>query len=335
MANKVTIMDVAKRVGVSKSTASDALNFRRSTSAATREKVLEAAKSMGYKPNYAAQSLSTKKTMMIGVLVYGLRDLHTAVLVECFADELAKYSYEMLLMIAQNKRELAFDYISKLSSGMADGIINLLPALTAAEARTAARGVPIITYLRREPQCPTYMDYVPGTMEALNHLWSQGHRRIGFLAEREAAKDIGEDGRILGYKQFLSQKGSLDENMIVYTEMHNSFYEICAKIETLYNRGATAIFTFNDAKALIAIQWAHQKGIRIPEDLSILGFNDSPEASTAVPALTTVQMPIRPIVSATIEALIAAIEMRPAPQQQIIVPHLIIRESTAKPKEVS
>ena len=326
-------MDVAKRVGVSKSTASDALNFRRSTSPATREKVLEAAKALGYKPNYAAQSLSTKKTMMIGLLIYGLRDLHNAALVECFADELAKYSYEMLLIIAQNKRDLAFDYLSKLSSGMVDGIINLLPALTATEARTAARGVPIVTYLRREPQCPTYMDYIPGTMEALNHLWSLGHRRIGFLAEHEVAKDLGEDGRILGYNQFFSQKGCLDEDMIVYTEIHNGFYEICEKIETLYNRGATAIFTFTDAKALIAIQWAHQKGIRAPEDFSILGFNDSPEASTAVPSLTTVQIPIRPIVTATVEALVAAIEMRPAPQQQVIVPHLIIRESTAKPKE--
>lgn len=335
MAKSIKVSDVANRLGISKTTVSHALSGNRPTSSRTRKRVFEAVRTLGYTPNYAARTLATKKTMLVAILAPDMSNPFTASLLSSFGKALSANSYNMLLAIVE-EHDCAVNYLRQFASGMVDGIINMVPAISALEARALCQDLPLVTFMRDEIECPTYVDYIDGAKSAMSHLWGLGHRKIGMIAFHENAPDANEEGRVLGYREFLHMQGQTNTDELLFFGSGHNDSELAHQAECLYKKGVTAIFTSNDEMATGVINWSFNKGLKVPDDLSVIGFNDSPIAHSACPPLTTVQLPIRPLAQSTVEALLSRMNGGRHPsQKEFIIPRLVVRSSTSKPKIVS
>ena len=161
MSNHVTIADVANHLGVSKSTVSHALSGKRRISTEVRRQVMEAVEELGYRPNFAARVMNTRRTGLVGVLVENLNNPHTTALLEELGREFSRHSIQMVLGTA-DRLENGRTLLGKFSNGMVDGILNTLPELDENEAQKLAGGVPLITY-RRHRDAPLIIDFAAGT----------------------------------------------------------------------------------------------------------------------------------------------------------------------------
>jgi len=326
MANRVTIDDIARRAGVSKSTVSHALSGRRPISNKVRQRILDVVDRVGYRPSSTARSLAMRKTMVIGVLTPGIQNPYSAAFVETLERAMKERNYKMLLGISSDRQE-ALAYLRDFRSGMVDWVMNMVSSLSSLDARLACRDIPVVTYQRPEPESPVYLDFISGVLQGMEHLWSLGHRRIGFIATNTAAPEELEEQRLLGYRQYLDrQQVEVDPELIMEGggRMEDGF-ELGAR---LHRRGATAIFASNDLMAMGVLHWARESEVNVPRDLSVIGFDDIPQAVYAVPPLTTVQIPLRVLSSVMVRELVNRIEGQTHMQQEVVVPKLIIRKST-------
>lgn len=328
MSSRITLNDVALEAGVSKSTVSFVLNKNRPISKPVTQKVLEAVEKLRYTPNEAARMLSSHSNRVIGVLIITCNDPFTGMILESINKELTARGYRMQLCIAGEGRENAVAALERLSAGgTVDGIINMLPALGVSETLRNCNRVPAVTYLRPQITSPVYVDFIAGIRNLLDYLYALGHRKIGFITKTEPSKDVAEEPRLTGFKQFLSAKG-LDSgaNLIeVGDGIMESGIQLAPK---LYEQGVTAIACFNDQTAAGVLFWCHENKIRVPEQLSVAGFDDSPITEFVYPPLTTVQLPAQELGEMTVAAVIDRIDGKNTGQHRILTPRLIIREST-------
>ena len=328
---RVKISDVAKVAGVSSSTVSHVLSGNRPISPEVCLRVRQVIESLGYRPNYAAKSLASHRTMKVGVVSDEISNSISGVLVEAMNRYLRENGYSMLLGVCEFKKENAINYLREFSSGMVDGVINMIGSVSVQEAARECKTVPTITYLRAHQECPVYYDRTSGIILALEHLWSLGHRKIGFIAVSDTNPETAVEEREIGYRQFFVRMGiQPDENLIVTG--NNKIESGYIYAEKLMKAGATAIMASNDMMAVGVLQWAHQNQIRVPDELSVAGFDDAPIALAVAPTLTTVQMPIDILAEKTVNALISKIKGETPRQQEVLVPRLIIRNSTGKVK---
>jgi DNA-binding LacI/PurR family transcriptional regulator len=323
--SRTSILNVARIAGVSKSTVSNTFSGRKNVNPEMRRRILEIAGKVGYRPHYAAQVLATRKTMMIGVLLSELYNPNTAAIVQNLEQALLKYNYKMLLGLTYNNHDRGIEYLRQFATGMVDGIINTLPEVTFSEAVRECQDLPIVTWCSPAPESPVYMDFPTGVQAALEHLWELGHRKIGFISLAGAIRIIGCKSDI--YTNFYARHGvTPDETLCVGGDSQaESGYRLGS---VLHDRGVTAIFSGNDLMAFGILRWAREAGLRVPEDLSVIGFDDNPMATLVSPPLTTVQMPVSRLAEITVQGLIDRIEGKPLRQQEVIVPRLIVRQST-------
>ncbi len=324
-------MTVAKKAGVSASTVSYVLSGKRTISPKVCRKVRKIIDELGYRANPAARTLSSKKSMQIGIVTDEISNSISSCLVETLEEKFSRHGYKVLLGISKWDRPKAFQYIREFASGMTDGIINMVGGISIDEAIRESRGIPVITHMRPQKESPVYIDMLTGSMLVMEHLWSLGHRKIGFIRTPDDAPEVGMERREMGYRQFFARMAiNPPENLIMEGKglVENGYR--CA--EPLLKAGATAIFASNDMMAVGVLQWAYQKGIKVPEELSVAGFDDSPIALAVSPPLTTVQIPVTIIAEKTAQALIDRINGKEIVRQEVIVPTLIVRQSTGKPK---
>jgi LacI family transcriptional regulator len=329
MAANVTIADVARRVGVSPSTVSHALSRKRPVSRELRQQIQMAIQEMGYRPHFAARSLVNRKTGMIGLLVSELYNPATGALVEAFEKALFERGYKMLLGLVLGDTARLESYLHEFGSGMVEGVINLDPNFESAQLRRQLVGVPVITYLRPVADTPVHIDRAAGVMQAMEHLWTLGHRQIGLItADPQTRGGAGAGPREMGYRNFyLRQQVAVRPEWIAYGDWRmETGYE---HAEGLIRCGCTAIVAGNDLIAIGSIRRARELGLSVPADLSVVGFDDSPMALMVDPPLTTIQKNETDLARWTVEALIDRIVGRPPQQQRVIVPRLIVRGSTA------
>lgn len=329
MPANVTIADVAQRVGVSPSTVSHALSRKRPVSRKLRQQIEDAIKEMGYRPHFAARSLVSRKTGMIGLLVSELYNPATGVLVEAFEKALFERGYKMLLGLVLGDSARLESYLQEFGSGMVEGVINLDPNFESSQLRRLLVGVPVITYLRPVADTPVHIDHAAGVMQAMEHVWMLGHRQIGLItADPRSRGGAGAGPRELGYRGFyFRQQVEVRPEWIAYGDWRmDTGYE---HAERLIRAGCTAIIAGNDLIAIGIIRRARELGLSVPADLSVVGFDDSPMALMTDPPLTTLQKRESDLARWTVEALIDRIEGRPPQQQRVVVPNLIVRGSTA------
>ncbi len=324
---------VAVRAGVSKSTVSNTFTGRKSVSPKAKQRVMAAARELGYRPNHAAQVLATKRTRTIGVLVQELHNPHTSALVEALERELSRHGYKVMLGLTHGDHERALEYLRQFSTGMVDGAINLAPQVTLSQAVRESGQVPVVTYLRPHPESPAYVNYDVGVREALEHLWGLGHRRIGFIAIPDTAWDVAMEERQRAFHEAYTVRGKkpIEQLIVAGDGRAESGYRLGA---VLAQRGATAIIAGNDLMACGVIRWCREAELRVPQDLSVIGIDDCPLATWISPALTSIQIPIALLAEVTVTGLLDRLEGQRPAQQAVLNARLVIRETTGRASDL-
>ncbi len=331
-----TIIDVAREANVSYSTVSRVLNDYPHIKADKRQRVLDAIDRLGYVANQMARTLAGGQARVVGLLVPDLMTEYTAQILLGIDEELAISGYDLMLHTTHHERTKETEYTRTLTQGMTEGLLLLLPLNPDAYLQTL-----------REQQFPyvvidhqgfddfsstvTAANY-RGAFEAVNYLIGLGHKRIGFIAGTEATSSARE--RQEAYSAALAEVGiSLDCALIAPGNFDQPGGFKAAQALLDLAQPPTAIFAANDVSALGAIEAARSRNLRIPEDLSIVGFDDIPRALYSYPPLTTVRQPLTEIGRLATRLLLKHIKNPDQPTERIVLEtEFVIRESCKPPR---
>ncbi len=327
-----TMNDIARAADVSQSTVSRILSGAPATvpvSEATRERVLATAQRLGYRPNPLARGLKGAPTMLIGAIVRDITDPFFATAIDALSLGARAHGYSVVLGHARGRAEEALVLAAVLEARQCDAIILLgdiheQPRLL---SDLASVDVPVIELWQgsHDRELPAIGGDNAGGMRAvLAHLADLGHRRIAFAGD-PAKADVRE--RQAAYTAFMSARG---ESLRVH-ESRNTATGGAATLDALLaaEHPPTAVAAATDVLAFGVLHRAAALRLRVPEDLSVTGFDDIPLAATAVPALTTVRSPIADVVEAAV-ALATDRSARPRSRAttQTFPTELVVRRST-------
>jgi LacI family transcriptional regulator len=328
-----TIFDVARLAGVSSSTVSRVVNGYPHIRDDTRRRVQAAMDELGYVAHTSARALASGRSQVVGLLAQGLDSSFFLGVIQGVDQQVATSGYDFMLCTTHDRREKEAEYVARLSHGMVDGLLVILP-----------RGLPDYVEQLRAERFPfvliDYDDEAPGcdmvnaanrtgARAAINHLLELGHRRIGFIT---GTLNVGSTlERLAGYREALAGAGiPWDEELVVQGDfLEPRGFEAAGELLSLTHR-PTAIFASSDAAAFGVLRAAREAGIRVPEDISVVGFDDVPEASYVDPTLTTVRQPLREMGRAAVSRLLDLLVDPAVPPQRIVLgTELIVRGSTA------
>ncbi len=335
MTRKATIQDVANYLNVSKSAVSHALSGRRRISPELSRRVQDAIDELGYKPNFAAQVLKSRSTGLIGVAVNEFENPHTITVLNELSRVLKKSGYSLTLCLCESKDPAECqELIGRISNGMVDAIINMLPQLSVEDAQSSANGTPVITYHRHEIS-PVTINYEHGVIQALDYLTGLGHRRIGLISVSKLCYGR-PDPRVVAYRKYMNARGFFDPSLIIPGAGDTaSGYEGVKKLLAL-SEPPTAILSGNDLMASGIFQWAHEHRLKLPQDLSVVGFDNSPLSMALYPLLTSVNMFVPLVAAHTAKVLLAMIHKNEEGIPSIeIKPELVVRSSCCALKNES
>lgn len=292
----IKISDVAKRAGVSTATVSRIINNLSGFSDETKIRVEKAIKDLGYKPNAVARGLAGGRTHTIGVLLPSLSSRYSSQLIHGIETEAHKRGYSVIICNTDRNGERTLEYLRILSEKRVDGI------LFASEwvkeeygAYLEELSIPIVlisTYSEKFNLPFVRVDDRQAAYSSVKYLLERGHRRIGFITGRPEDPIAGAP-RIEGYKNAVEEFGlDYNEEFLVYGDFH--FQSGIDGMTELWRRNLdiTAVFASSDEMALGALTFLHGEGIRIPEQVSVMGYDDTLDAVMAVPSLTTLHQPI-------------------------------------------
>lgn len=308
MASKNTISDVARAAGVSVKTVSRVLNKERYVRAATREKVQAAIASLAFSPSRAARMLAGHRSHQIA-LIY---DNHSPYYIHAVQEGVwARCREEGVRMLAQ-PADVALPGIAAEVGGLIDethveGVILSSPVTDCAAvlAELERRGIPFVRISPGTNHALTssvYMDDVQAADDMTTHLINLGHRMIGFIVGHP--NHMASEQRLFGYRRALDRAGIGFEPGLVQPGAFDFASGVAAAHALLdYPRRPTAIFASNDDMAAGVLTVAHEKGLRLPEDLSVAGFDDTPLAQLVWPPLTTIRQPTRDLAFAAASLL--------------------------------
>lgn len=326
---RTTITDVARAAGVSVATVSKVINGRYGVAAATHDRVMQVVNELGYASSLVATSMRRQRTHVIGVLVAAFEPFALELL-RGVSESLMGTPYDVLAyagaVSAGSHEGWETRSLSSLGGTLIDGAIVVTPTV----ALTGA-AVPIVSV---DPHTGTTgpaivdIDNRRGGALATEHLLGLGHTRIAHLSGRD---DL-ESARLRadGYREALAAVGiPVDESLVAeggYSPQESA--QAAARLLDAPER-PTAIFAANDVSAIAAMSVARERGIRVPEDLSIVGFDDIPAAVAMDPPLTTVHQPLNEMGHAAVDLLVRMID-HGAPAEHVRMPsELIVRGSTA------
>jgi LacI family transcriptional regulator len=286
----LTIQAVAKTAGVSVSTVSRVLNGKADVAAETVEKVRGVIQQMGYTSSLAARSLRSHHTNVIGMVIPNVSTLYCIEVLRGVNKAIEKLHYDLIIYTdcntdRTNSAEDERSFVALLNGGIADGVIVVTP--TSADFPTHAP-VAIIDPNQESPQLPGVLSTnYEGALAGMNYLISLGHRRIGHITGRMEL--VSSNQRLQGYKDALCAAGiPLDPELIETGDYAAERAAVCTEKLLCLNNRPTAIFAANDMSAMGVYQAAQKAGLKIPVDLSVLGFDNLRESSLMAPALTTV-----------------------------------------------
>ncbi|QYN37065.1 LacI family transcriptional regulator [Pseudonocardia sp. DSM 110487] len=328
----VTILDVARAAGVSKSTVSRVLDERlpRSTSA-TAERVRQAAADLGYVRDPLAAGLRRAGTSTVGVIVPRLTDTVMAMLYEEIARACGSRGLFAIVATTEDDPDAEHVAVQSLRRRRVDGLILTTARLDA--PTEPERPVPHVLALRTDGVSSASVgDDRLGAHLATRHLVDLGHRRIALVGGPRYASSARN--RQEGFRSALAESGvPVDEALIAGDSFSMEAGEAAGR--TLLDRPdrPTAVFAVNDNTAIGVMAAAHALGLRIPDDLSLVGYNDIPVVSRLPVPLTTVRVPFQQVAAGALELLLEAGRDR-SPRTLVATPTLIPRRSTAPVQRV-
>jgi LacI family transcriptional regulator len=332
--NLPSIAMVATAVGVSKSTVSHAFTGNRRISEPIKRRIFEVAKSLKYKPNFAAQALSSRKTMNVGIMVREATDQYFSLHIQAMEAAAVARGYRLLVGLTGNDQKKVQTYLDGFISGQADGVLVITGHVTDEMVlELVDQHYPVVVPQRSIPgydelSC-VQMDIEGVFRQLLDYLYDLGHRQFGFIGG--GTKEIGERYRQL--HRFVEEKGL--EFGITREVLDIETLEAAeAAGYTLLKRypQITALVCSNDVLGVGAMTAALGLGLKVPTDLTVTGFDDVPISRYCIPRLTTVRIPISDLASISMNNLLDRIEGKTSPALVRLPLELLIRGSSAPPK---
>jgi LacI family transcriptional regulator len=313
------LRDVASKAGVSFQTAGKVLNGKGSVSAQTRERILDAAKTLGYVPNALARSLVTRSTCTIGIVASDLSDAELARFVVGAEREARRQGHGVLIGSIDREGADAERYLRMLLERRVDGILTAAPQMERdARIGELLRGpVPAVS-IHRVPGGGVSLvgsDHVETALLATRHLLGLGHRRIATVTGSPDRQVTSH--RLRGYRAALAEASvKLDPALVDrgYWEAEGAYEAMLRLLDR--TPGITAVYAQNDTMALGVLSALHERGIAVPEDCAVVGCDDIPIAAHAIPPLTTVHVPFFETGETAVRLLLSRIsgeKIRPRP----------------------
>jgi DNA-binding LacI/PurR family transcriptional regulator len=328
-----SIKDIARIARVSHSTVSRALQNSPLVNVETAEKIREIARQSGYRASAVARGLVTKRTLTIGLVVTTIADPFASEVV-CGIEEAANdLGYSVFLADSNADPNREQQVVQSFAERRVDGIVVTssrvgalyLPLLS--EMR-----VPIVLVNNQHPGAFVHsvmIGNVAGSREAANHLIGLGHRRIAYLGDQFGYQSDTE--RFQGYREALDAAGlPFHPELVVRGDGKPEEAKRAMEELLVLPEPPTAVFCYNDMTALGALRSIHMRGRRVPEDISVVGFDDLFLASYMQPALTTVRQPMRRMGLLAMESLFRLMSGEDAEIRITVEPELIVRDSTAR-----
>ncbi|MBS1799351.1 MAG: LacI family DNA-binding transcriptional regulator [Acidobacteria bacterium] len=339
-AKPVSLKVLAEYLGLSPATISLVLNNAAGVEAIsepTRRRVLQAAKDFGYRPSYLGRVLRSRRTFSIGVLVPQLNDGYCAEILEGIEEVLMEEGYVSLIVSHRRRRDLIEEYPRLLQDRSVEGFILIDTPIVYPEPWT----VPVVAvsgHQNAKNLTNIVLDQKRAAMLALDHLQKLGHSQIAFM--RGASYSADADRRWLSFREAAKTLGlKFDPALTIDIPLHVSSPEVGygpMRDLLLTKKRFTAIVAFNDHAAIGAIRALHEFGVKVPEDVSVIGFDDIKSAAYHRPSLTTIRQPLREIGKTAVTTLLGRItNQAPAKQEILMYPELVIRESTGIPPQIS
>lgn len=336
-----SIREVAKAARVSVTTVSRVLNNDPAVSEDTRRRVKRVIEQLGYRVNPSARALRTKRTGSIALIIPEIENPYFSILAAGVQDAASEHGFRVVLCNSKGRESLELEYIGMLISKQVDGFIITPPGLNQNPKsdlhlrQIAEKGLPFVSIGRRIDMSQGLFDIVTtdtsvGTQQALSHLIDNGHTRIAYFG---APENVAKT-RLNTYLNVLRSRGLIViEDLIFKTELTlESGYRLCKQVMQSENK-TTAIFTVNDMVAIGALIALQELGVRVPEDVSVVGFDDIPLASIFRPNLTTVVQPKYDLGRLAVERLVGRLHGTITKFEVITLStHLAMRQSTSRNK---
>src|SRR5246127_1293309 len=329
----VTLKAVAQHIGLTPGTVSAVLNdspSARSIPQETKNRIHAAAKELDYRPNFFARTLPNKRPSTIGVIAEEIGDSYSSAIISGIEQYLRQRNYFFLTVVHRHDPVLLSRYSQMLSERGVEGIItvdttvNDLPLLptVAVAGHKKLKGVTNIV-----------LDHEHAAVLALNHLKELGHKHVAFMKGNPISSDSKERWHAIGC--VAARIGlNIDPELTVQIDADDPTpmlgYPFTKQL-LARQKPFTALFAYNDISAIGAIRAIQEQGLRVPQDISVIGFDDIPGAAFYTPSLTTVRQPLNRMGEVAAQSLLERIEgQKEYPNEIAIEPELVVRESTAK-----
>lgn len=318
----ITIKEIAKQCGVSIATVSNILNGKPKVSEATRQKVLDFMKETGYQPNYFAQGMRKQKTGMIGIITEDLNEFSTAPIVEALMACCEELGYRTVLInmrMYDKWSDTWYEDDEKLQTVLQPAITEILSVKVDGLAYVAGHcriincfpedfpipAIVVYALSKSKGYTSVVIDDVKGGYDMTKHLISMGHRKIGVVGG--AADNIHTQNRLEGYKKALAEAEiPFHSEWITYGDWRRNLgYQCMGKLLT---EGVTGVFCMNDLMAGGVYDYLMEKGLKVGEDISVVGYDNRMIAEYLNPKLTTNDLPFKRIGKESMEILISMVE---------------------------
>jgi DNA-binding LacI/PurR family transcriptional regulator len=335
--HEVSIADIARIAGVSHTTVSRALRGSSLISADTRERIQHLAEEMGYMPNAIAQSLQTRRTSTIGLVITSIADPFLSDMVRGVEEVAREAGFSVILSATHNDPDQEMAIIETFHRRRVDGMLVASSRITSEyKDRLDRMRIPTVLINSQEESGNKLLHWVAvddrvGSQRAVEHLIQLGHRAIGYLGVSSRPRSTRQ--RMLGYQHALASAGiaSRDEWVVITPANEASPEEDVAagraSVPCLLDAGVTAIFCANDMIAIGVLTICQELGITIPQRLSVVGFDDIRMASYVIPALTTICQPKVEMGRLATQVMLDLLNNQPG-QNHILQPELVCRAST-------
>ena len=329
----MTIIDVARLAGVSVSTVSKVINDRYGVAPETYDKVMDIVSDLGYESSLVASSLRRHSTNVIGILVPEFEPFSTELL-KGISSAVEGTGYELLAYsgnLEHNQVGWERRSLSRLAGTLIDGAVIVAPTASVTDATIPV--VAVDPHTGKTGPSTVEADNVGGARAATQHLIDLGHRRIAHIRGRSDL--VSAQLREQGYRQALDAAGIPFDPELVRVGGYRAA-ETTDVARELLSRAErpTAVFSANDLSAIRVLEIAAELGLRVPEDLSVVGFDNVPEAANAVPALTTVAQPLHQMGAEAVRLLLGLLAGSTDEVHLLLPATLVVRASTAPPGEL-
>ncbi len=338
MNKQVTIKDVAKKAGVSIATISHVMHKTRYVSEKTTKKVNDVISELRYYPNLLVGSLRKKRTFSIGLVFPNISNETFGKLSENIQGILFKNNYNLIICNTANDEKIEKEALYTLLTKKVDGII-AIPTSKNIEIFKDVQdmGIPLVFVDRKISKLNVdsiLLDNVDSAYTAIRHLLELGHKNIGYIDRPfDHSHNIEQKA---GYAKALEEYGvSYNSNLIIRSKGYDYISGVNAAKALLENKSITAVYAFYDVTALGVIRGAYELGLKVPDDISVVGCDGMPFSRACIPKLTTSKIPISKVSKAICSLILKRIENKDnlKVEKIVIKTHLILGESTASIKK--